>query len=262
MSKNSKNDSSKYRVVPLMNYMTNNKKDLVKLLDLMGITVQEKEIEKKKIYYGSKKQGYKGEKALKPSPEYLCKLVETLHKNEYAKKVINSDEKSETKIKRLKLIEDETARKQASNYIWANYPLKSKDEKYMVFEGDSYPDIFIETDDKVRVLEGKWTELDVKEYTKYQKKRNQMVRHIHNALYKYDKQVYGFYIVSEEFKKKWGEKKLSETGFGKTVDNQFGIGGYEEKIKKAYKGCITWEKIVKEFPKVKKEVGWKCKPDS
>lgn len=260
-----KNDSSKCRVAPMMRYMVENKSDLVRLLGVMDIDASITDLKDEDIYFGEKDDltGEKGEKQLVPSCEYLCRLIEELPENTFAIGKINNSQSSDTTKIRRKLIYDEKERKKAIKYIKNHYSSLPDDYKGAYYlEGSSKPDVFIETLDKVIVIEGKWTESMPTEVTTYCDNRNQMVRHIHDALNYvrrsgHEKQVFGFYIVADLFAKEW-EGEISTLGFADKLLSQYGIEDEIDSIRAAYKGYITWERIVQMFPGVVDQSrGWK-----
>ena len=196
------NNSSQYRVSPMMRYMMKDMTRLEEMLSLVDVSIQNEKTEI--VRFGSEKEGDPGEMSLRPSCDYLCKLIECFPNNTYAQEKIKKNNSPKTMHNRLNMIED-SANREAIEFIRSNYsdyaPLH---KNYRILEGDSCPDVFIETDKKVIVIEGKWTETHITEKTDYQENRNQMVRHIHNAIYyvnskEIDKEICGFYIVAQSF---------------------------------------------------------------
>jgi len=92
------------------------------------------------------------------------------------------------------------------------YALNNADEpkaglkKWFVLESPSRPDVVIETDSFVLVIEGKRTEPGITDHTTWMKHRDQMIRHMDGA-YDYAKEkgreVYGLYIVDDPGKYKF-----------------------------------------------------------
>ena len=73
-------------------------------------------------------------------------------------------------------------------------------EGWLILEGASYPDVFIETEDALIVIEGKRTEPGPTTSTTWMPIRHQMLRHIDDAweVRGDKKQLYGFFIVEGE----------------------------------------------------------------
>ncbi len=250
----------------MMHYMLEHKSELVKLLRMVEINVTEAELDDDHIHFGEKSEitGEKGEKPLVPSCDYLCKIIEELPNNKYAQaKIRAGNAESVTTIERRKLLDNPVARAEAILYIKEHYGSLLEDYKGIFFlEGSSKPDVFIETANQVIVIEGKWTERHPTESTTYVENRNQMVRHIHDALNyvrlgKFWKKVVGFYILADTFANEWNAQ-ISPEGFASTLSSQFGIEAEHDEIASAYKGYITWEQIVESFPGVADSSrGWK-----
>lgn len=162
------------------------------------------------------------------------------------------------------LIESKEERDKAIFQIKREYSIDGDDLKGPFYlEGSSKPDVFIETEKIIIVIEGKWTERTTTDSTTYVEHRNQMVRHIHGAinyrrLMNMEKTVYGFYIVSDEFSEN-DENAISKEAFSDKLENQFGIDNLKQQIDAAYKGFITWEMIGKIFPEVTSR--WKEKAE-
>ena len=178
-----RNNSSKCRVSPFMYYMMADMERLAAFLAGMGISVSSRELEDAQICF----DGHNGEKCLTPPCDYLTGIISDLPDEQYMRKKIESSKTSEeTKENRLKLLDrnNKTFREDAVRNIIQNYrPDRDVPRSYQFLEKSAFPDVFIETDSMVIVVEGKWTEKVVTESTTFVKRRNQMVRHLHNALY-------------------------------------------------------------------------------
>ena len=78
-----------------------------------------------------------------------------------------------------------------------------KSKEWYVLEGATKPDVTIETDSFVLVIEGKRTEPHLTENTTWMKHRDQMIRHL-DGVYEYinsncsEKKVFGAYIIAED----------------------------------------------------------------
>lgn len=123
-----------------------------------------------------------------------------------------------------------------------------------IFEGPSYPDAYIETDDLVVVVEGKRTERHPTTSTKWMKGRHQMLRHIDCAWEQRGrKQVVGLFVVegnarSSEVSPEWLEFSAS-TISPDAVSSSLPHRGPEEQraIASCFIGATTWRRICQEF---------------
>lgn len=190
---------------------------------------------------------------LKRAPEILT--PEIIKKQKVSK---------ETKSHRLELIGDKAERKieEAIKILNANYNNSwPSDNKWVILEGTTYPDIFIETDKYVFVSEVKNTERTLTNSTTYNARREQLVRHIEGALNyikfsnNVNREVLSFYILSKDFVKR-NKKKLEKIA---NQDRQFWddslqhLSSEEDKnrIKNTYMGYAIWEEIQQKLNKPK-----------
>lgn len=73
------------------------------------------------------------------------------------------------------------------------------EKAWYVLEGPTQPDVYIETEDAVVVIEGKRTERDATTTTTWMAERDQMLRHLDGAWeIRGNRRVYGFYIVEDD----------------------------------------------------------------
>lgn len=261
-------DSSKTRVRPMMRQLQKfDYETFMKILNLMKAGFIKREFNQigivNRIAYNDEPINIK-EFALTPSEKRLLYLLEN------AKKMFSNQDIDKikslsvnTKKMRKQLISDDKeisdnalnfARKEieghSSNLNWP--------KAWWVLEGDSYPDIFIETDKYIFVGEAKRTEAKITSSISYDKDRIQIVRHIEGAInynqVKYNdearKEVISFYIVSTEFEKN-NLDSLVKTGKGDVDmwDNSLTHLNKNEisEIKNTYIGYQTWEEIEKQF---------------
>lgn len=213
-----KYDSSKYRVCPLMNFIGDNVERLSQLLRIVecdGI-VSMPDIRISTILESAYKdeEQSKKEKVLSPLPQHL----------EVMKKL-----NLEGKLK-------------------GTPPVNSELEK------GTHPDIFIETDKHVIVIEAKWTEKSTTRQTTYLKNRDQLIRHIEGAInYAPKKDIMAFYIVDEHVfvdNRPKNQTRLSFDGFCLTLKQEtVQKPNLVQTIKSAYKGYTSWQKIESKFGK-------------
>ena len=231
-----KYDSSKYRVKPLMEYINKDKDKLNTILELVNIPKVEN-IDA--CFYGD------NEKKIKPTKEFLIGLINYV-------RTINSDILPDIKSRKELYHgnDEERNRKtiEAIKLIEQNYDNLKNGSKWYILEGFTHPDIFIEGDNYVIIVEGKWTEKGITTYTTNLKKerneyRSQMVRHIQAALnYAKDtnKKVYAFYIVDKECNY---IDDLTKSAFEKQIEKETIKVANKEEIKDAFYGYTTWQDI-------------------
>ncbi|MCF0128391.1 MAG: hypothetical protein HUJ70_07450 [Pseudobutyrivibrio sp.] len=145
--------------------------------------------------------------SLSPTKQHLKKLLSLIKEDEEFRNEIrdvaiaeSSATNEEGKSYRQLLFDccDECYYDQALEII--NTGTRDSKKKWALFEGDSHPDLFIENDKYILLVEGKRTESGTKDSTTYLKNRSQMVRHIQNALAyarPTGKKVIAFYIIEE-----------------------------------------------------------------
>lgn len=211
-----KYDSSKYRVRPLMRFIGKDSAKLEKLLRMVECDniPSMPNIRVDSIFEAAFSDEDKKEKQLKPLPQHLDAMKE-----------LNRQEK-----------------------LLKTPPKTSK------LEGNTHPDIFVETDKYIIVIEAKWTEKTTTTKTTYLKNRDQLIRHIEGAInYSPQKEVLAFYIVDEDdFLKnsQINRTKLSFNGFISTLQSEtVQKTNLFERIKSAYKGYTTWQKLEESFEK-------------
>ena len=247
------NNSSTYRVRPLMEYVRSRNGALTKLLALVGISINGDPTEYR--YDGA----LNGEKQLPPTKKHLEALLDTLV--DYDKKTIK---RGSGKIlivgeERESLFSGDYEKRvnainKAKKLLSEEYDsLTPSSRKWYMLEGFTHPDIFIEGEDYIIVAEGKWTEPHITTTTSYlvnHNERNQMARHIQGAL-NYaakngNKKVYAFYIVD-------GDQDYANTLTGLRLDKEaVELNDSEkEEILNAYRGYTTWQKIENIFEDIK-----------
>lgn len=127
-------------------------------------------------------------------------------------------------------------------------------EDWHIFEGSTQPDVYLETEELIVVIEGKRTEHGPTTKTKWMNGRHQMLRHIDCAWeIRGHKKVVGFFIVESlndtaDVPDAWLEHEvdaLSNTSVSSSLPHR----GPEEQLKIAtcFTGVTTWRKICEEF---------------
>lgn len=136
-------------------------------------------------------------------------------------------------------------------------------DDWHIFEGQTQPDVFIETDDLIIVIEGKRTEREPTTKTKWMQGRNQMLRHLDCAWeIRGEKRLLGFFIVegsglSADVPSQW-DTFTAATVSGVTIASSLPHRGPEEQqgIASCFIGVTTWQRVCREFG-----IDWTKLPD-
>lgn len=231
-----KYNSTYYRIIPLMEYLSNNLDKLNELMKLLKISFTTSPTE---IKYGD------DEKLLKPKKEFLIKILD------YIRTIDPSLLDYKKSRHELYFGNRDLKTKDAKELIEKIYDtLKPKSKLWYIFEEFTHPDIFIEGDDYIIIGEGKWTEPSITTHTKNLPHRCQMIRHIEGALNYSNKKVYAFYLVDKncgylnDLTKEALASQIDEETI-KVSDND------KRQILDSFYGYITWQDINKVFPDIK-----------
>lgn len=269
-----KNDSSKYRVLPLMRKINEVNRDFSRELAI-SLNCLELDGKSKKSFtsdsltgkievcYTDKDNNTK-EKGLRQSKDYMIKLVETLRddykKREYSRRYNRSSTRNDFYSSDI----DDRC-KIANGYIeriksfYSNNKSDNIGRQTWSFEGDTYPDIFIETEKYIIVAEGKWTEGKRTSSTTHLKNRDQLIRHIQGAIeYRRNHQIenkliIGFYIVN---RKDILDRNfpITEKDFEDIIDKEDIQMSNKDLLLESYYGCTDWETIGDKFNLVFEDV--------
>lgn len=234
-----KNNSSLTRVKPLGKAIMNNHMLVNKLLSLVMFrsSVELGDFDNSNVFYS----GGQGEKALNPSPSHLAAIIEKIINDEIFRSYIRNKDKS---TKNNKILRDKLFDLELDTIEMA----KSGFKVWNRFETASHPDLFIENDKFIIVIEGKRTERDITRSTTYLPCRCQMVRHIENALEycKGPKKIIGFYIIEDGC---GYEDHCTKAFFSKELDRE--TIKKDDKLKKAivnsFYGYTTWQEVSKKL---------------
>jgi len=250
-------NSLQTRITPLVNGIKEDNNRLTYLLNMMMNGYQNKRWKNKDvgtiqaIYY---EESELKEKSLPPTTERLIWLVENL-KEAIGNKVLDPENKNTKRRNELISGEKRTVLEAKTNILTYDES-KSFPHKWWVLEGNSKPTIFILTDKYIFIGDTKATEEALTKTTNIDEDRVQLVREIEGAM-KYEKhnyvggnqrQVISFYIFSEEFLGRKGNRDdLTKTMNGDTDmwDNSLKQLSHQsiEEIKETYIGFTTWEDI-------------------
>jgi hypothetical protein len=198
------------------------------------------------------------EKALAPPVSLLSWLV----RNISSTKAAAPDGDSETERSRQLLFAGDpvTVSEALSNLRPGQAP-----KKWYIFEGMSYPDVYLETDDTLVVIEGKRTEWAPTVKTSWMPKRHQMLRHIDCAWeIRGRRRVYGFFIVegqggadAVDVPERWREA-VATTVSPTAIKDSLPHRGPEEQsaIAACFLGATTWQALCRRF-----NILWDSLPD-
>lgn len=234
-----KYDSSKYRVVPLVDAIKCNSEKFQLFLGLIeGIPDLSCPVDEGAYFYGE------NEKKLNPTKEHLNGLIEYIATKEFKKISISDTNRADlyglNGAERRKEAKEEALRLIEETYVVDGLLPKA----WYIFEGPTNPDIYIEGKDYVIVCEGKWTESHITTKTTHlneeDERRNQMVRHIQGALNATDKKVYAFYIVDESCGYK---QNLTKAKFKEYLESETISPIEQTAIFDAYYGYTTWMEV-------------------
>ncbi len=234
-----KRNSSLTRVKPLFDFINSDIDKLNRFLELFKNTKKRvKQNSLIEIRYGE------NEKKIPPSKSILIWMLQnldTLNKvKNYGVKNIDSEtykKRSELFSGNVKLIDE------AINTIQTK--TKIPDKGWYIFEGNTFPDIFIETSDAIFIGEAKRIENDITTKTIWLNQRDQLIRHI-DSLLDQPKPIYSFYILEKEEYLKGTYKKRMEL-YSKKDYFKENLKHRDDKIIErafvSFIGFVFWENI-------------------
>ena len=232
-----KHNSSLTRINPLGDAIINNHKLVNRLLSLVMScdSFEFGDFNNSNVFYS----GGQGEKALEPSQSHLAAIIEKIIIDEKFRSYVRKKDKSTkfNKILRNKLFDLDLETKEIEI-------AKSSFKDWNTFETNSYPDLFIENDKFIIVIEGKRIEPDITRSTTYLPNRCQMVRHIENALEycKGKKTIIGFYIIEDScgYKDHCSKDSFKEDLKKETIKKDDNL---KSAIINSFYGYTTWQEI-------------------
>lgn len=225
-----KYNSTDTRVVPLLEIL---KEDDFFLTEFIKMLEYRNDIKEpyEKLYYG------KTEIGIPPSKDFLIYLIKNLDLINKSALEQDTESTGATYEKRKKLLHgDIELQNEALDHLYQDSIPK---KEWYIFEGYTYPDIYIETENYILVGEAKRTESSLTTSTKWLNNRDQLIRHIDSVLDS-PKEVLSFFIVDKEMLEKYDLGKYNDITF--YYENL----SYrdEKKILKAYNsyiGFTTWD---------------------
>lgn len=241
-------NSSLTRVAPLGEAILKNHKLVDVLLGLLPRKLGENfgEFKDENVFF--KLGELRNEKSLRPTKEHLLEIIGKIENDEgYRDSIKNTAINNSTSInreKRVKLFDlDKETLEEAKNEI-----CNGLSKPWYIFEGNSFPDLFIENENFILLVEGKRTENSTRKKVSYLRNRSQMVRHIENAINYCNgqKKVIAFYIVEEGC---GYENECTPEGFAEDLKNETIEKScfVNYAIKYSFYGYTTWQAVKEEF---------------
>lgn len=240
-------NSSKYRVVPLMERIKGDQQGFDALLRSVitskSFPTLVCPLDDSAYFFGEK-----NEKKLSPTKEHLIALVEYISQKCFEKVQYMGEERAD-----LYGFNGEEKRQKRKEQAIELVRSDKNTAKWCVFEGESCPDIYVEGEDFVLVCEGKWTESGITTQTEHLKTkdgeyRSQMVRHIQGALNSTEKRVFAFYIVDGECSYL---SDLTEDAFSSQIELETIAPIEKERILESFYGYSTWQALEKDIPSLR-----------
>lgn len=236
-------NSSLTRVKPLFDFID---LDVDKLNRFLGLFDNKNQIIKKNslidIWYGD------NEKKIPPSKSLLIWMLQNLNDLNKVDNFGAVNINSETYKKRRQLFAGDTKLvDEAINLIQAKSILPQR--KWYIFEGNTFPDIFIETTDSIFIGEAKRTEKDITTKTRWLGQRDQLIRHI-DSLLDQPKMIYSFYILEKEEYSKGSYIERMELYSKKDYFNinlKHRDDSIIERAVNSFIGFVFWEDIADNF---------------
>ena len=248
-----KYDSSKTRVRPVFDALWSRGRDwLPQLLALPTLGGEKPEIT---IGDLTLKEGQwePSEKSLKPPVSLLSWLIRTV--NALKPKDLDNELRRRLAAGEPEIIEDALRLLRTENAT----------RDWYIFEGPTYPDVYLESRDAIVVIEGKRTEPTATVETKWLGGRHQIWRHIDAAWeIRGRRSVYGFFIVESDalstdgsVPELWNELTRNCT-HSSSLQSSFPHRSAAEvsAISRCFLGVTTWRKVCAEFG-----INWESMPD-
>ena len=246
-------NSSKTRVAPAFSKIMKNPEPFFALLNHECNIDCHSSTKIQTIMFAGKSHKEPCEKQLPPRPDYLKELLKNFTQNANLSKLKGKTD--ETSLQRLALAKNTSAKElNKALALVDQLDLRKSPSAWYVLEGSTKPDVFIETDAFILVIEGKRTEHGPEIGTKWDPKRHQMIRHIEGALqYAYlnsknnPKPVYAIYIVEESSVNRYNWNIYAAQDNKPYVDSLPHLyKNFPEefaKVKKAFRGILTWQQL-------------------
>lgn len=237
-----KYDSSKYRVVPLVDVIKSNEEYFKIFIQMVGLPPLSYPSDSNAFWCGDR------EKQLKPPKQHLAALIDYLAVKEH-KKIANYGTKRNALFGIESSADREKARIEARRLLDETYENEPLPKAWYIFEGCTNPDIYIEGDDYIIICEGKWTESHITTKTTHlhddNEFRNQMIRHIQGTLNFSNKKVYAFYIVDADC---GYSSDLTLDALKKQLELETIKPTNKEQILEAFYGYTTWQNLQRVIP--------------
>lgn len=249
-------DSSKTRVVPLMRFLGEDVNRINDFLSMFSFKNKSVRISDRilKVCYGNKSDGEPGEMAVPPVKPLLIWYAE--HPEEMDRSENRQDKYGHPSAATIRNREEffngnPEKKKEAVDNLknMDRYPSRLP---WYIFEGKTYPDIYIETESFIFIGEAKRTEPHLTGTVKWYKKRDQLIRHV-DSIIDSDKTVHSFFILEHKDYENL-EKHGSDTGYyEESLPHRKAYPDQIRKVMDTYIGCITWDELGMKFPELKEK---------
>ena len=247
------NNSSETRVAPLGKFLLENHDKINDLLSLIGCgDVDFGDFCDDDVWFSEKVNGktLRSEKSLPPPLYHLEGIIHAVCSQEEVRAFFMHSVKEAMRRGTLKEKSGNMRLDFAAGLISEQDAVQAVHEKkrWATMEAASHPDLFIENEDFILLVEGKLTEPSTTKEVLYVAGRSQMVRHIQNTIAYLegkgeDKKIIAFYILPENFKSISGLKQkqaIEKEMEDETIPISASV---RKKIAAAYYGCTTWEAV-------------------
>lgn len=192
------------------------------------------------------------EKALPAPPSLLRWLVS--NPEALARAPGARSDSGETRVLRAALLRGDVAARDAALRLLEQG--QTSQAAWYIFEGPTYPDVFVQTEDAIVVIEGKRTESDITRRTTWMPVRHQMLRHLDCAWeVRGGRTVYGCVIVEGNgggtvvaVPEHW-RRVCAETVTLEALNGSLPHRSAEERraIAEGYLGVTTWQAVCRTF---------------
>ncbi len=232
-------DSTKTRVIPLMNHIG---KDIKMINDLFSLISKVRPIAENdsdiKIFFDDK------EKKLCPKQELLEWYVTNYDKLIKVKNFGSSNK--DTQDNRREILNGSKEKIEEALSLIRQNPTATK--KWYIFEGYSQPDIYIETSSAIYIGEAKRTERNLTTSTQWLDPRDQLIRHADSVI-DGDKDVFFFFLIDEEKESIYDLARYEDDFdyYKASLPHRSDKEDSIKKIMKSYCGYTTWQKISEKF---------------
>lgn len=247
---NGKDDSSTLCVIPVFDRITKSKESKDKFIRFLnerfGNKIKYPSDTWNVICYGKEGPTHRKESRFHAPTSRLIWLIDHLFGERRYLKTAASYKNELTRAKRTALFSgDKSTRDEAISALLSSN--KKNRRAWMIFEGNTAPDVCIITDHFVLVIEAKQTEGERTTTTTWGTDRDQLIRHMDAFLDDPIRKVYGLFIYDENPKYNYDfDVYKSISIFSKSLVHRKN-NNLIKKAKDGYLGAITWDELSRLF---------------